>query len=175
MMEEKQPRFLVNWFNVTPSIVLAEFGLNDNFLNGILNDWTIIKQFEWGELGWDPEEGFRFHIDSTKESLTQCISFVNNLLSKHDLTTRDCLLDVTINVWPKDLTLPQVLKECNVNEKGIYEDPNLFRCECCDKWYPKEKFVTGAGVCKKCEEEGYWMDPIGTVHFPGSDPAAAYE
>ncbi len=35
--------------------------------------------------------------------------------------------------------------------------------------------INREGICETCSEKGYWMDPIGTVHSPGDDPAKAYE
>ena len=44
------------------------------------------------------------------------------------------------------------------------------KCEVCGKEinqvYP---------ICDECDEQGYWIDPIGTVHAPDADPLRAYE
>jgi CheY-like chemotaxis protein len=49
-------------------------------------------------------------------------------------------------------------------------------CTVCGK---KGKIVQGGSwagaICKKCADEGYHMDPMGTIHAPGSKPWKAYE
>jgi len=45
-----------------------------------------------------------------------------------------------------------------------------FNCPVCDKKVTTKEFV--GGVCEKCDEEGFWMDPAGGIHYsdPNGDP-----
>jgi hypothetical protein len=45
---------------------------------------------------------------------------------------------------------------------------NMETCACCGK-------ASEDSICSECENEGYWMDPAGTVHSKDDDPLKAYE
>jgi len=45
---------------------------------------------------------------------------------------------------------------------------NTETCACCGK-------ASEDSICSECENEGYWMDPAGTVHSKDDDPLKAYE
>ena len=50
------------------------------------------------------------------------------------------------------------------------------KCPCCQELFPlklMEEGYTGP-LCPECERDGYWMDPMGTIHGPNDDPALAY-
>jgi hypothetical protein len=49
-----------------------------------------------------------------------------------------------------------------------------FPCGTCHKMITANEFI--GGVCKSCDEAGFWIDPVGGVHHGNEeDPAAMYE
>ena len=55
-------------------------------------------------------------------------------------------------------------------------EEKLYTCPICSK-DSKEDECDVSGICHTCYDEGYWMDPMGTVHLDSEDydPASAYE
>lgn len=52
-------------------------------------------------------------------------------------------------------------------------DLGYFECPVCGQ---PTRVHSGDGVCPECEEEGFWMDPLGGVHHGNeSDPAEMYK
>ena len=50
----------------------------------------------------------------------------------------------------------------------------------CPRCHKPVSVITGSGFCPECEDKGFWMDPMGGVHFDDpdgefQDPAAMYE
>lgn len=62
---------------------------------------------------------------------------------------------------------------------GFLIPVETYECPKCKRMMPQKEFL--GGLCKDCDREGYWMDPVGGIHFddPNSDefddPASMYE
>lgn len=52
------------------------------------------------------------------------------------------------------------------------ENKNLVFCEICGQVNNNSPCYP---ICDACSDEGWWLDPIGTIHSPNADPLKAYE
>lgn len=50
----------------------------------------------------------------------------------------------------------------------------LVECPVCEVHHADK--VDPSGICRECEEKGFFMDPVGTIHLDTEDydPAVAY-
>ncbi len=63
-----------------------------------------------------------------------------------------------------------------INKLIMSPQKKYWNCPVCEN---ETTYVSGAGVCKTCETQGFWVDPAGGIHSENDDydhdPAAMYE
>ena len=76
-MDTNSIRVIIDW-NVEPKVILRGLDLTEE-LNEV--DWLVIKEYPFGTLGYDSEEGIK--LQTTLDNLQSAIEFISNFHKKN--------------------------------------------------------------------------------------------
>ena len=75
---------IANWW-ITPKFVANDLEYKGKLKHGM--SWEVIKQFPWGELAYDYDEGLKFGLNINVADIKKMIAFVKDFYRKHNINS----------------------------------------------------------------------------------------
>lgn len=106
-------RVIVNW-SLKPRYAMKELGIKaklDKYA-----DWQSLKRFDWGELAYDYEEGLKFGLRITEETVKKLTEFVRDFHTKRGIPLiidGDCIVSSRFCMIGKGIENPVEILERN--------------------------------------------------------------